>query len=307
MATLRRRVSAISSLVRSAVGATEVERYWTGHTVNSTPFGSAAESEEYLQWRFDEYPLFREKMALWGDHDGDVILDYGCGPGNDLVGFLLYTACSRVVGADVSPKSLELARGRLDLHRLDVERYSLVRLLDSRPAIPSPDSSVDFVHCAGVLQHTTDPAAILGELRRVVRPDASGRVMVYNRDSLWFHLYTAYQRMIVQGMFGGLSVEEAFARNTDGPDCPISRCYRSADFVALAESEGFGAEYLGGYFARIELDLYRDLLGLALSDDRLDRSHRDFLGALAEDDQGYPCFQGEHAGIGGVYRIWPTG
>ena len=53
---------------------------------------------------------------MWGEHDGEVILDYGCGPGNDLVGYALYTGARRIVGVDVSPRALELARDRLALH-----------------------------------------------------------------------------------------------------------------------------------------------------------------------------------------------
>ena len=94
---------------------TSVDRYWSSHTVNSTPFRSASASEKYLEWRFAEYPLFREFMGLWGDHTGHVVLDYGCGPGNDVTGFLLYSGADRVVGVDVSKKALELARARIEL------------------------------------------------------------------------------------------------------------------------------------------------------------------------------------------------
>ena len=47
---------------------------------------------------FDDYPLFREFAHPWGDHDGEVVLDYGCGPGNDVTGFLLHTKAKRVIG-----------------------------------------------------------------------------------------------------------------------------------------------------------------------------------------------------------------
>ena len=75
----------------------------------------------------------------------------------------------------------------------------------------------------------------------MLRPGGRGCVMVYNRDSVWFHLYTAYERMIVDDAFPGLDVDDAFTRNTDGPDCPISRGYRGPDFLALCEEAGFEA------------------------------------------------------------------
>src|SRR5437016_1773300 len=62
----------------------EVDRYWTAHTVNSTPFLTPKQSLRYLEGRFAEYPLFREFSGLYGAHVGEVVVDYGCGPGNDL-------------------------------------------------------------------------------------------------------------------------------------------------------------------------------------------------------------------------------
>jgi len=57
--------------------------------------------------------------------------------------------------------------------------------------------------------------------------------MVYNRESIWLHLYTAYDQMILKNAFPGISLEEAFARNSDGVDCPIARCYSAGEFIDL--------------------------------------------------------------------------
>ncbi len=211
---------------------TAVDQYWTRHTVRAERFRSRRASERNLEWRFEQYPLFREFSGLWGEHDGEVILDYGCGPGNDLVGYALYTGARRIVGVDVSPRALELARDRLALHGIDPERVELLQGSDASVAIPLDDASVDFVQSQGVLHHTSDPEAILRELHRVLRPGGRGLIMVYNRASLWFHLYTAYEKMIVEDAFPGLDVHEAFRRNTDGPECPISRSYPPAEWVA---------------------------------------------------------------------------
>src|SRR5215475_4593523 len=94
---------------------TPVDVYWGEHTVNSVPFKTADESLKYLQWRSEQYPAFHEFMQLYGNHDDQVVLDYGCGPGNDLVGFLVYTNAKEVIGIDVSEKALGLAMQRLAL------------------------------------------------------------------------------------------------------------------------------------------------------------------------------------------------
>lgn len=291
-------------LRRVSVDGTPVDDYWTGHTVNSTPFRSPRQSRRYLEWRFAEYPLFRELMGLWGRHEGRVILDHGCGPGNDLTGFLLYSGAERVIGVDASPTALRLAAGRLALHEVDARRCELVHCPDGAGFVPLEDASVDYVHSAGVLHHTSDPQRLLGELARVLRPGGEGRIMVYNRDSLWFHLYTAYERMIVEDAFPGVaSVEEAFRRNTDGPLCPISRCYRAPEFVAMCDAAGLRAEWLGGYLSRRELRSLADSWASALVDERLDAEHRDFLRSLTFDFNGHPRYDGMHAGVGSVFRF----
>jgi ubiquinone/menaquinone biosynthesis C-methylase UbiE len=280
-----------------------VDQYWTQHTVTAKRFKSTKDSEAFLEWRFEQYPLFREFTGLWGEHDGEVILDYGCGPGNDLTGYALYTGADRIIGFDVSPRALELARARLALHGIAPERVELIEGSDATVGIPLEDASVDFVQSQGVLHHTSEPEAILGELFRVLKPGGRGLIMVYNRNSLWLHLYTAYEKMIVADAFPGLDVHEAFRRNTDGPECPISRSYVPAEFVAMCERAGFEAEFVGGYMSKNEMRALEESWTAAIVDQRLPDVHREFLRSLTFDVAGRPMYEGRHAGIGGTYHL----
>ncbi len=127
--------------------------------------------------------------------------------------------------------------------------------------------------------------------------------MVYNRDSLYYHLYTAYQRQVLDGAFAGLSVDEAFRRNTDGEACPIARAYKPEAFVADCGQAGFDARFVGGYFAALELRLFRTMSEPARADGRLPAEHRAFLDELEVGVDGYPRFRGQLAGVGGVYHL----
>jgi len=49
---------------------TAVDEYWTQHTVAAKQFARARDSEALLEWRFDQYPLFREFTGLWGSTRG---------------------------------------------------------------------------------------------------------------------------------------------------------------------------------------------------------------------------------------------
>ena len=289
---------------QGAAEATAVEAYWSEHTVNSTPFRNARQSARYLDRRARQYPLFREHMDVPGEHHGAVVLDYGCGPGDDMVEFLLRSGAAKVVGADVSPKALALCAGRLALHAQAEGRAELYRVPDD-DAVPLADESVDHVHSGGVIHHASDPARVLRELRRVLRPGGRGRIMVYNRHSVWFQLFVPYLLQLRRGRYADLPVEDAFARTTDGEDCPVSRCYAPAQFAALCAGAGLEARFVGGYFHRFELRWMRSLRR-AHADERLAAEHREFLGALERDERGHPRYDGRHAGIGGCYVVTPV-
>jgi ubiquinone/menaquinone biosynthesis C-methylase UbiE len=282
---------------------TAVDSYWTRHTVNSTPFASADESARYLEWRFAEYPLFREFSGLWGDHAGETVLDYGCGPGDDLTGLALYSGAARIIGLDVSASALHLAARRLALHGIEPDRVSLRQVQDGTPEIPLEDASVDYVNCGGVLHHTSSPERLLAELRRVLRPTGRAFVMVYNSDSVWLHLYVAYEKMLHDEAYAGLGLDEAFRRLTDGVECPISRHYSAEQMTALCEQAGFDVRYVGGYLSRHELQQLETHWARAIADERLAEPHRAFLRSLSLDVAGRPMSGGFHAGIGGVYHL----
>jgi ubiquinone/menaquinone biosynthesis C-methylase UbiE len=293
--------------IRETAGApsTVVDEYWTGHTVHSRPFETAEESIEYLDWRFRQYPMFRELMGLYGLHDDQVVLDYGCGPGNDVVGYLIHSNARKIIGIDVSEKALRLASHRLGLHRsFGLGRVELVHKSDQDPGIPLGDASVDHVFCEGVLHHTSDPEAILRELRRVLRPGGTAAIMVYNADSLWKHLYVAYELRVIQGRYKSVDLDEAYARSTDGEACPIARNYAPDAFAGLCRAAGFAdVDYAGGYLSAEELRSLELYGKRAVNDARLWEPSRVFLRELEVDHRGYPRHRGRYAGGGGVFLL----
>lgn len=286
--------------------STAVDSFWNTYTVIGPKLArvkTAYQSRKYLEWRFSAYPLFREFMGLWGNHDNQVILDYGCGPGNDLVGFLVCTGAKKVIGVDISGKALRFASKRLALHNIDNRRVELIRISDKADKIPIEDSSIDYIYCEGVLHHTSSPEKIIKDFHRVLKPGGQACIMVYNDDSIWLHLYVAYEQMILQNQFQGLNVHEAFGKTTDSAECPIARCYKAQQFIEICNEAGFNAEYIGGYFSNLELALLKKYGQTALKDARLGTEHKDFLKTLVIDARGFPQYRGKHAGIGGVYKL----
>lgn len=279
----------------------DVRDYWTAHNVTGHQrFRSVEQSLDYFHWRNGQYPGYIDLMPVSG-FDGRIVLDFGCGPGHDLVGFGTYSKPARLVGADVSSSSLAESRERLALHGIAAD---VIELTPGAP-LPFDAGTFDHVHASGVLHHVSDPEAALRELRRVLRRSGTASVMVYNTNSLWMHLKVAYQRGIVEGRHAGFTLEEQFARSTDGEDCPISRSYRPEAFVAMAGRAGFDAAFAGAAVSLIELDLL-PLRFRALMDRRLPPESRRFLETLTFDRQMMPCSDGQRAGIAAVYHLRPA-
>ena len=254
--------------------------------------------------RFSWYPLYKDYMQLYGDHNDEIILDYGCGPASEIVGFALYSEPKKIIGIDVSLKALRLGQHRLALHRIDPGMVELILVSDEASIIPLPDNSVDFINCLGVLMHTSHPELLLCELHRVLKPFSNCRVMVYNRDSIWMHIHAAYVIKILENRFPGLSDVEIFSKVNDGENCPEARCYYPDEFISICKEAGFKyVEYIGGHFSHAELEYIPDYLNKAMVDERFEEEHKEFLRNLQYNSNGYPKYKGKTAGFGGVYDL----
>ena len=95
--------------------------------------------------------------------DGERVLDAGTGTG---IGVVAATGGGReVIGVDLSPEMLAVARRRLPEHRLVEADFT---------QLPFEDASFDVVISVHALLFADDPVAALSEWRRVTR--AGGRV-----------------------------------------------------------------------------------------------------------------------------------
>ncbi len=101
-----------------------------------------------------------------------LVFDAGCGTGQS--GLALAAAgFDRLVGADVSPASLERARS----HRV----HERLELADLTRTLPFDTASFDATVSAGVFTYLPDPARTIRELLRVT----AGPVIFSQRTDLW--------------------------------------------------------------------------------------------------------------------------
>lgn len=285
----------------SRAGKSGSASYWTAHTVLGAGFrgfSSKEESLDYFDWRNDQYPGYVELMPVSG-YDGQVIVDYGCGPGNDLVGFSNYSNPKELIGVDVSKTALDLSRERLKLHD---KSSRLILIEEESNSIPIESNYVDLIHSSGVLHHCANLPAVLKEFHRILKVDGTLNIMVYNYESIWLHLYTAYVQQIERGNYSNLDILEAFRMNTDGEFCPISHCYKPYDFISLMKENGFEGEFIGNSISTTEMKVLEKRF-TAIENRQLDKEHRKFLCSLKIDEKGFPTIDSQIAGINSCFRF----
>jgi ubiquinone/menaquinone biosynthesis C-methylase UbiE len=131
-------------------------------------------AENYERYRVPSLfsPLADELVASAGLRPGDRVLDVACG-----TGIVARRAArqlggrGRVVGLDINPGMLAVARAAAAAEGLEVEWQEGNAL-----ALPFADGSFDVVFCQQALQFFPDRAAALREMRRVLA--AGGRLVL---------------------------------------------------------------------------------------------------------------------------------
>jgi ubiquinone/menaquinone biosynthesis C-methylase UbiE len=273
-------------------------KYWSIHRVNSRIFKSRKESLNHFEWRNSQYPGYIELMPV-NIFDNKTVLDYGCGPGNDLVGFSEFSDVKKLIGVDVAEPSLKLAKKRLHHHKKNV---CLIKIDENSVKIPLPNNCVDHIHSSGVLHHCKNLDLILEEFKRILKPSGQINIMVYNYYSIWVHLYTAYIHQIEKNNYDNLSLMDAFSRLTDGKHVPISKCYKPDDFISLMNNHGFEGKLNGVAISLSEL-IWLDKKNKALQNKSLKIEQRNFLLNLKFNDRGYPLYNNHVAGINACYNF----
>jgi SAM-dependent methyltransferase len=279
-----------------------IDRYWARHTVRGRAFLSRESSLKYIEELTDGRPFKRELLGLHGPHADKVILDYGCGPGNDLAGFAEFSGAREIIGVDISRKALELARRRLSWHAQNSTRVTLYRVADSNVRLPFEEASVDYIQSLGVIHHSGNPGRILAELSRVLKPNGEIRIMLYNADSVHIQLEIGFCWQIENGQIAGVSAEEAFSLTAD-LGAPVAHCVRPVDLEKWLTGVDLTSEFLGGYFVPGESADWQWRRAHALADDRVSGTQRRFLENLIPGVGGLPFCNGKSAGLGGVYVL----
>lgn len=104
------------------------------------------------------------------------VVDLGCGAGPALLAFSRRCPAASLVGFDRSAQALDTAQERLRDHGGGVA----LAAVDLRDQLPLNDESVDAVISSNLIECLPDPALLLKEIWRVLRP--GGRAVLSHSD-----------------------------------------------------------------------------------------------------------------------------
>jgi ubiquinone/menaquinone biosynthesis C-methylase UbiE len=141
--------------------------------------------EAYATWRATSLGTITEEierrliLRLAGELTGRAVLDIGCGDG-DLTLTCWRNGASPVIGCDIDPHMIARAALRAVQHNA-----AIGYVVGRGEILPFRDRSFDLVTAITVLAFVPEPAFMIGEIARVLRP--GGRLVIgdLGKWSLW--------------------------------------------------------------------------------------------------------------------------
>jgi len=189
----------------------EVRDYWNRHIhdleITRHPVGSRGFFDDLDQYHFEKlHHLLR--LVDFDGYRGQMVLEVGCGAGVDLARFAKGGAL--VTGVDLAPSAIDLARANFGQQGLRGEFQ-----VANGEQLPFPDDRFDLVYAHGVVQYTPDPARLVEECRRVLKPGGRAVFQVYNRIS-WLNALSRIMKV-----------------NLEHEDAPVLRKFSIDEFRRL--------------------------------------------------------------------------
>ena len=136
------------------------------HDASSTLDYTMGYSDEILKTQLRATAEASAAFLLPHLSPGLRLLDFGCGPGTISVGLAKAVAPGEMHGVDMDESMIDLAKSVAEEHSQDNAKFHVGDVTD----LEFGDDFFDVAHCRSVLMHVPDTAAVLSEVKRVLKP-----------------------------------------------------------------------------------------------------------------------------------------
>jgi 2-polyprenyl-3-methyl-5-hydroxy-6-metoxy-1,4-benzoquinol methylase len=209
--------------------------HWLAHMTWRPDFERWREGRIWQERQQDE--RLRLIARYGGALPGRRILDLGSGMGGTSVALGL---------AGAAPLAFEYNRAYCDIIRMRAERYdmSIPVVNGAGEQLPFDDASFDLVIAWDVVEHVQDPALLLAELARVLRPGGRALLTVINRFAFrdpHYHLplLNWLPRQLAEAIIDRRGRSKSGADFTDRQRLSEMHYYTMRGFRQLAARYGF--------------------------------------------------------------------
>lgn len=192
--------------------------YDWAHTLNLAPgspeFYAAIDERFFRSSASFGHPNYPDEppFAWQVDYDsvrGKPVLEIGCGAGAMAAAFAREGAL--ITAIDITETAVDFTRKRFELSGLSGD----IRQMDAEQ-LDFPGDYFDRVWSWGVIHHSANMEAIIGQIHRVLKPGGKAQVMVYHRHSLRNWIAGALGKGVLRGKFLTMSYDEILRSVTDG-------------------------------------------------------------------------------------------
>jgi ubiquinone/menaquinone biosynthesis C-methylase UbiE len=127
------------------------------------------------------------------DTKDKVILDAGCGSGYKCLLLAEANPGAKIVGIDISPASVDMARERLNYHNIENAEFHAMLLED----LPSLGLQFDYINCDEVLYLLPDPIAGLQAMQAVLTPEGILRTNLHSslQRAVYYRAQAVFKQM----------------------------------------------------------------------------------------------------------------
>lgn len=210
---------------------TSVQQYWNSRPCNirhsTKPIGTREyfdEVEARKHFVEPHIPGFAE-FERW---TGKKVMEIGCGLGTAMINFARNGA--QVTALDLSDKSLELAKQRVDVYDVN-DRVTFYAGNAEELDQFVPVEPYDLVYSFGVIHHTPHPERVIDQIRQYTKPGSTVKIMVYYRYS-WKVLWI----LLTYGKGQFWRMNELIAQYSEAQEgCPVTYVYSKKEAKELLQ------------------------------------------------------------------------
>ncbi len=218
----------------------DVQQYWDARPCNIRHSTKPVGSKEY----FDEVEarkyFVEPHIPAFADFDrwrGKRVLEVGCGIGTDSINFA--RAGAQLTAVELSGESLRIAAERADVMGV-ADRIRFVQANAEELTSALDDEPYDLVYSFGVVHHTPHPERALAEMRALVAPGGTLKLMVYHRRS-----WKVFWIVAAEGKGRVSKTDELVAKHSEAQTgCPVTFSYTRREARELVENSGFRVQEL---------------------------------------------------------------